>query len=115
MEVRVSGRHVKVTDHVRQYVEEKVTRLTKHFDGIHKVELTASQEGEQLKAEMVVHAVRGINLAAEGLGSSLTQAIDQVADRMDRQVRKLKERLKDHRGGPKGQEDDSRDVDESSV
>ena len=110
MEVRVSGRHVKVTDQVRQYVEEKMTRLTKHFDGIHKVELTASHEGERLKVEMVVHAVRGINLAAEGLGSSLVQAIDQAADRMDRQVRKLKERLKKHRGGPKGQEEGSRDV-----
>lgn len=98
MEIKVTGRHVDVSEQTRQYISEKVDRLTKHFDGIHKVELTASSEGSGLKVEMVVYAVRGMRLAAEGEGTNALSAIDQVVDRMDRQVRKLKERLKGRRG-----------------
>jgi putative sigma-54 modulation protein len=89
---------VEVAAQAKQHLTERIERLTKHFDGVHKVDVTVSSEGARMKVEMVVHAVRGVTLAAEGAGESVIAAVDQVLDRMDRQIRKLKERLKERRG-----------------
>lgn len=97
MELKITGRHVEVSDQDRQHLTERINRLTKHFDGFHKVDVMVGSEGANMKVEMVLHAVRGVTLAAEGVGISVTAAIDRVMDRMDRQIKKLKERLKDRR------------------
>ena len=76
MEIQITGRHLDVSGEVREYVSGKVDRLTKHFDGMHRVELTASSEGDAFRVEMVVHAVRGMRLSAAGKGTSLLFAID---------------------------------------
>jgi len=99
LEITVTGRHLEVSDGVRSHIDRGTERLLKHFEGIRKVAFTLSEEGGgTVKAEMVVHAVRGVNLAAEAVDATAHAAVDAVVDRMDRQVRKLKERLKDRRG-----------------
>lgn len=105
LDLMITGRHIKVTEDLREYVAAKMGKLTKHFDGVRKVQVMLSPEGERFKVELVAHAVRGMNLAAEGLGMTETEAVDAALDRMDRQVRKLKDRLKDHRIGPQGGEE----------
>ncbi len=97
MELIVTGRHIELDGEAKRHLGERIDRLTKHFDGIHKVEVVASKEGDDMKVEMVLHAVRGVTLAAEGVGPGFSAAVDQVLDRMDRQIKKLKERLKDRR------------------
>jgi len=86
-----------VTDAEKTHFSDRIERLVKHFDGVHKVEATATMEGAGMKVEMVVHAVKGVTLAAAGTGPSTMAAFDEVLDRMDRQIKKLKERLKDRR------------------
>jgi putative sigma-54 modulation protein len=98
LDLRVTGRHVDVSDEMKQHLNDRIERLTKHFNGVHRVDAVVSTEGSGMKVEMVVHAVRGVTLAAEAVGVSVEAAIDQVLDRMDRQIKKLKERIKDRRG-----------------
>jgi putative sigma-54 modulation protein len=97
LEIKVTGRHVDVNEEAKRHLTDRIDRLTKHFNGVHKVDVTVSVEGTDTKVEMVVHAVRGVTLAAAGVGPNVSSAVDEVMDRMDRQVKKLKERLKDRR------------------
>ena len=97
LELKITGRHVAVSEQEKAHLTERIDRLSKHFDGVHKIEVTITAEGTNMKAEMVVHAVRGQLLAAEGVGANVNAAIDGALDRMDGQIRKMKERMKDRR------------------
>ena len=97
LDLKITGRHVEVSEHEKKHLTERIERLTRHFDGVHKIEVTVGGEGADMKAEIVVHVVRGVRLAAEGIGANVNAAIDGALDRMDGQIKKLKERMKDRR------------------
>ncbi len=106
MQLNISGHHVEVTDALKSYVKTKVERLERHFDNMTNVHFILSVEKERHKAEATVH-VNGANLFAESEDESMYAAIDSLTDKLDRQVKKHKEKMTDHRqaeGGLKNQE-----------
>lgn len=104
MQVNVSGHHVDITDSMRTYVEEKLARLERHFDHVTNVQCILSVEKLEQKAEANLH-LAGHDIHAEAVNEDMYAAIDALADKLDRQVIKHKEKLKSHRGaGHRGQE-----------
>ena len=97
MNIRITGRHLDVTDALRECVSEKVARLTRFFDGVIDVDVTLALDGDQCMAEVRVPAVRGQTIVAQATGSEMYQAIDLVIDKTERQLTRLKEKLRDHR------------------
>lgn len=97
MQVTVSGHHVEVTDSMRAYVEEKLERLARHFDHVTNVQVILSVEKLNQKAEANLH-LAGSDLHAEAVNEDMYAAIDALADKLDRQVLKQKEKMKSHRG-----------------
>ncbi|MGB0721289.1 MAG: ribosome hibernation-promoting factor, HPF/YfiA family [Gammaproteobacteria bacterium] len=95
MQITVTGRHFDVTDPIRNYVNEKMERLERHFDHVHEVDVVLSVEKLDQKAEATVH-VNGNTLHAEAHHEDLYAALDALIDKLDRQVRKYKEKLTDH-------------------
>jgi len=95
MQLNLSGHHVEVTDALRQYVDEKLDRIQRHFDHITDAHCILSVEKLEHKAEATVH-VSGATLFAEAVDENMYAAIDSLADKLDRQVRKHKEKLTDH-------------------
>lgn len=95
MQLSVSGHHVEVTDSLRSYVESKVERLERHFDIVSDVYCILTVEKLRHKAEAKVN-VNGGTIFAETTEEDMYKAIDSLVDKLDRRVRKYKEKLVDH-------------------
>lgn len=95
MQITVSGHHVDVTPALRDYVNNKLTRLQRHFDNITNTEITLTVEKLVQKAEGTVH-VAGADLFAASESEDMYAAIDLLADKLDRQLIKHKEKHRGH-------------------
>jgi len=95
MQLNVSGHHVDVTDSLRGYVESKIERLERHFDLVSDVHCILSVEKLRHKAEAKVN-VNGDTIYAETTEEDMYAAIDGLVDKLDRRVRKHKEKMVDH-------------------
>jgi len=100
MNLTISGHHLDVSPALRSYVTTKLDRITRHFDHlvdvkvILTVENQKEKEGRQ-KAECNIH-VKGNDLFAESSHADLYAAVDELVDKLDRQVVRHKDRLQDH-------------------
>jgi len=89
MNLAISGHHVAVTPALRDYVTHKLERVRRHFDQVIDVNVIFSVDKLVQKAEINLH-VRGRDLFAECSGPDLYGAIDELIDKLDRQVAKYK-------------------------
>lgn len=91
MQINVSGHHVEITSALRQYVNDKFSRLQRHFDQITNTQVTLVVEKQVQKAEANVR-VAGADLFATSESSDMYAAIDTLTDKLDRQLIKHKEK-----------------------
>jgi putative sigma-54 modulation protein len=96
MQITVSGHQVAVTPALRDYVTGKFDRIVRHFDHLHDVSVTLSVEKLVHKAEATLHCAANKTIHAIAQGEDMYAAIDALIDRLDRQVKKHKEKLTDH-------------------
>lgn len=95
MQITVSGRQVEITEPLRSYATDKVSRIERHFDHVINTNIVLQVEKTRHLAEATVHA-KGATLHANAEGEDMYAAIDSLADKLDRQVIKLKEKTTDH-------------------
>jgi putative sigma-54 modulation protein len=95
MRVNLSGHHVEVTPALRGYAERKLARVLRRFDRVIEVQCTLTVDGLRHRAESTLF-VRGPTIHASAEAEDMYAAIDALADRLDRRVRKHKERIRDH-------------------
>ena len=100
MNLQISGHHIEVTPALREYVENKLDPVVRHFDKVTGVNVVLSVEKLKQKAEVTIH-VPGKDLHVEEAGDDLYAAIDAMFDKLDRQVLKHKQKLQDHHRGDK--------------
>jgi len=105
MQLNLTGHHVDISDALRSYVESKLERLERHFDHVTNVHVILSVEKLRQKAEATLH-LNGADVFAECVEEDMYAAIDGLVDKLDRQVKKHKEKHTNHRNGaiPKGME-----------
>lgn len=96
MQISITGHHVEVTDALRNYVESKFERLERHFDKVTKAHVILTVEKLRQKAEATMH-VNGTDLYADDEQEDMYAAIDALVDKLDRQVKKQKEKMTNHR------------------
>ncbi len=97
MEIVVRGRNVSVTERVQEYVEKKVGKLERYLPIIDEARMELSQEEtrsaqHRMTAQLTVRS-RGKVLRAEERDQDLFAAIDLVAEKMQRQITRFKDRL----------------------
>lgn len=95
MQINLTGHHIEITTSLRQYVEEKFTKLERHFDQINNVHVILNVQKMQQKAEAKLHLAGGEVFAASQ-NADMYAAIDSLIDKLDRQVIKHKEKLTKH-------------------
>ena len=95
MQLDVTGRHVEITPALRQYVVNKLEKVSRHFDLVTDAHCILTVEKLRHKAEATVN-VNGGRIYADATEEDMYAAIDGLADKLDRQVRKYKEKLVDH-------------------
>lgn len=95
MQLNLTGHHVEITSPLRAYVNEKFERLSRHFDNVLNGHVILTVEKLQQKAEATLH-VSGSDFYADASKEDMYAAIDALVDKLDRQVIKHKEKIKNH-------------------
>lgn len=96
MQLMLTGHHVEVTPALKSYVEKKLDRIVRHFDHVIDVHCVLTVEKLRHKAEATL-AVSGAKIHADAVDGDMYAAIDALTDKLDRRVKKHKEKLTDHR------------------
>ena len=95
MQIELTGHHVEVTDSLRDYVNEKMAKLERHFDKVSNIHVILAVEANRHKAEATVH-MSGHDVFANCTEEDMYAAIDGLVDKLDRQVKKYKEKITNH-------------------
>jgi putative sigma-54 modulation protein len=95
MQLSVSGHHVEVTPALRLYVAKKLERIARHFDQLIDVHCVLTVEKLRQKAEATL-LVSGGTIHADATDGDMYAAIDALTDKLDRRVKKHKEKRADH-------------------
>ena len=101
MQVHISGQQFDISERLRRYVSTKLQRLERHFDHVTNVHVTLKPGRQSQCAEATVH-VSGRQLHADAAGTGMHAAIDALVDKLDRQIKRHKEKLSDHHRDEKG-------------
>jgi len=98
MNLLIHGNHVEVTSALRDYVAGKLTRVERHFDQVMDVNVQLTVEKVRQRAEITLR-LRGNSIHVESIDTDMYAAIDALVDKLDRQVVRHKDRIKDHQTG----------------
>ena len=95
MQMNLTGHHVDITPALRDYVTTKLSRLERHFDQVTDINCILTVEKLRHRAEATVN-ITGAQIFADAIEGDMYAAIDGMIDKLDRQVRKHKEKITDH-------------------
>lgn len=100
MNLTISGHHLDVSPALKDYTTAKLDRVMRHFDQVVDINVLLSSEKlrekeRRKKAEVTLH-VKGKEIFIEQCGEDLYAAIDQLIDKLDRQVCRHKDKVQDH-------------------
>ncbi|MFA9477234.1 ribosome hibernation-promoting factor, HPF/YfiA family [Phycisphaerales bacterium AB-hyl4] len=101
MEIIVSGKHIEITDPIRDYAIEKAGKMPRYFDRVQAIDVVADKrENHQYEVEMIVHVEHHEAFVAKSKGEDLYGCIDETADKMERQLTDHKEKIQDRKRQP---------------
>lgn len=97
MHITVSGKHIDVGDALRTHVEEKlIGAVEKYFDRPADANVVFSRVAHNFRCDSSVHLATGLTATAQAQSSDIYSAFDQATDRIEKQIRRYKRRLKNH-------------------
>lgn len=97
MQINFTGHGLEITPALRTFTQEKFNKLERHFDKITAVNVIFDVEKLRQIAEATILVAKGeIHASAES--EDMYTAVDELIDKLDRQLLKHKEKIKDHRG-----------------
>lgn len=95
MKIHITGHHVEVTPALKAYTEEKFNKLERHFDKISSIEVIFAIEKLDQIAEATIKIAKS-ELHASSATEDMYASIDDLVDKLDRQLIKHKEKIRDH-------------------
>ena len=97
MQITVSGKQIDVGDALRLHVEENLAAaVSKFFDRPVDAHVVFSRRGHEFTCDASVHLPTGLTAQAHGVSTDVYAAFEQATDRIEKQLRRHKRRLKDH-------------------
>lgn len=94
----ITGKHVEITEAIRSRAREKCEKLPRFYDQISHLEVVVeSKEGGITSVEFLAHIDRGEVLVAKEEGYDLYNSLDLVTHKMERQLKKQKEKQRDRK------------------
>jgi putative sigma-54 modulation protein len=104
VELTVTGRHIEITDAMKAYAEEKLGKLPHFYDRIENVEVILDRLAAQYRVEVVVRADHKHTFVGQTDADEFNEAVDLVFDKMERQMTKHKERVRNRKHAVKPEE-----------
>ena len=97
MQIQISGKHIDVGDAMRTHVEDKLEDAVSKYSGrAVEAHVTFSRDAHEFKCDASVHLSSGLKTQASARATEIYAAFDSAADKMEKQLRRYKRRLKDH-------------------
>ena len=101
MNLTISGHHLDVTQAIREYVQAKLERITRHFDQVIDIAViltvdNLTEKEKRQKAEINLR-LAGKTVYVESSSQDLYASIDTLMDKLDRQVMKYKDKVQEHK------------------
>lgn len=94
----MTGKHIEITDAMRAHAQEKVEKLPRYFDSITQIEvIVEGNEGGKQCVEVIVHAEHNDLLIAKEIGDDTYTCIDLAIHKLERQLKKAKEKQRSHK------------------
>jgi ribosomal subunit interface protein len=116
MSLRVSGKNITIGEALRERINRRITEATaKFFDGGFSGHVTVGKEGFGFRTECVIHLDSGIMLEAQAMAGDAYASADQVAERIERRLRRYKRRLKEHQAARRNGGEGAQDVIEAAI
>jgi putative sigma-54 modulation protein len=97
MRITITCRHCELEPALRTHVEDKVSHLARYFDRVDEAHVVFQIEGHRSIADITVHASRAV-ISSEQSADDLRSAFDRSIDKVERQIRRYKERIRHHKG-----------------
>ena len=97
MKITITGRHMHVHDSVREYANEKITKLERYNNAIQHIEVVLGNEGDRKQVEMIATSTVGGKHVGQVEHEDIFAAIDLLIDKMKRQLERTKEKVKHHK------------------
>ena len=101
MEIKISTRHGHISENTQAKITEKVEKLTRFFERLSAIEVTVDLERRDTPSvDLKVSAEHKHDFVATNRSDELMVSIDKVVDKMEQQLRKYKEKVRDRHRGP---------------
>ena len=98
MQLTVTFRHMEPSEQLKEYSREKLARLEKYLDAVVEAEVVMTVEKFRRRVEVLIVS-DGLKIKAEEETEDMYSAIDMVADKLEKQVKRRREKMKTHKGG----------------
>lgn len=98
MQITVTGRHMEISDSVRDYTHGRVEHELKEFPRIESVHVILDVQKYRHIAEVVLQAARHVRVEAKEESDDMYVSIDRAVEKAAKQIHKLRDRLVDHKG-----------------
>lgn len=97
MAIQITARGLELTNGLSQHINDKFRRLDRHFSKIMDVHVTLNVDKKfQQKAKAHVHLAGGREIVADCISIDMYASIDMLVDKLDKQIKKHKGKLKNH-------------------
>lgn len=94
----ISGKHIDITEAIRQYAEQKTSKLPKYYDSINQVEVVIDgKPGGNSGVEIIARAEHGKVFVVTETGQDIYRCIDLVVHKLERQLRRTKGKERDNK------------------
>ncbi len=103
MNLTIEARHLKTTGPLREYIETKIPKLERYYDGIHSIEVVLDKESSHFLVEIVVTGGRKHTFVASAEHKDMYAGVDGAMNKITQQLRRFKDRVRDRHGPPHGE------------
>jgi len=94
----ITGKHIEITDAIREHAEKKTSKLPRYFDSINQIEVIIDgSEGNNISVEIIAHAEHHEPLVGTDTGHDAYQSIDMAVHKLEGQLRKTKGKERDNK------------------
>ena len=97
MQVEITCRHGKINEAVHDHISRKSEKLLTFFERVTAIQVTVEFEDDRVRVEMLVDAEHRHNFVAHDVGDEVPATFDRVLHKMEKQLRKYKQKIQDHR------------------
>lgn len=104
MDVNVSGRNIEIGQAFHTHASERLQHAAnKYFNNLIKASVTVSKEGHLYAVECNLQAPTGVNMHSHASAPEVYASFDLAAEKIEKQLRRFKRRIKNHHDSARGQ------------